>query len=480
MPGQCFRMPSWTAPNRSGLEDGVSSSLRTWMCTSDAPASNASCFDSICSAVEIGTAGLSFLRGTEPVMATAMTTGFMAKSLQNVGRRRTASRGAPSRPRSGSRHCRMRRQPRLGSEPDRRVDGAEAGIVPPLDDLEEEAVVERARVDLEVLGRAVAVVEDLAFSEARDRLRGEVGAGLEVVVVVFRDRQEIDAAFAQPADGREDVVGRERDVLDAGAEQFVEEARRKRALALRGVEDEAQGAVLARDHLALHDAAGVEHVVDPRLTEVEKRGVEQKPGQHLLVVHRLRDVVEADEARLPGAWCGCDGIEVDVPDAGRSACPIDEVDEAAAEAAHRRNLELARPDPLAERLVDQLHGALDRRRGVGDPQRDRADRRAMGDVEGMGEAFLLAVDDDVDVALAPAGDVLRLVLARLGEAEPGEQRLEIRGGGLVHRELDELDAGARRARRQRRQARNGGAGPAPQLVEHEDQRALPVDRDAAR
>src|SRR5215208_4374127 len=121
----------------------------------------------------------------------------------------------------------MRRQPRLGSEPDRRVDGAEAGIVPPLDDLKEEAAVERARVDLEVLGRAVAVVEDLAFGEARDRLRREIGAGLEVVVVVFRDRQEIDAVLAQSADGREDVVGRERDVLDAGAEQLVEEARRK-------------------------------------------------------------------------------------------------------------------------------------------------------------------------------------------------------------------------------------------------------------
>jgi hypothetical protein len=33
--------------------------------------------DSICSAGVIGTAGLSRFRGTEPVMATAMTTGFM-------------------------------------------------------------------------------------------------------------------------------------------------------------------------------------------------------------------------------------------------------------------------------------------------------------------------------------------------------------------------------------------------------------------
>src|SRR3954465_843264 len=82
MPGQCLRMPSWTAPTPPGLEAGVSSSLRTWMCTSEAPASNASWVDSICSAVEIGTAGLSFLRGTEPVKGAAMKTGFMAKSLR--------------------------------------------------------------------------------------------------------------------------------------------------------------------------------------------------------------------------------------------------------------------------------------------------------------------------------------------------------------------------------------------------------------
>jgi hypothetical protein len=56
------------------------------MCTSDAPASKASCVDSICSAGVTGTAGLSFLRGTEPVMATAITTGFMAVSLDQTSK----------------------------------------------------------------------------------------------------------------------------------------------------------------------------------------------------------------------------------------------------------------------------------------------------------------------------------------------------------------------------------------------------------
>jgi hypothetical protein len=63
---------------RSGLDDDVSSSFRTWMCTSEAPASNASWVDSTCSAGVIGTAGLSRLRGTEPVIATAITMGFIA------------------------------------------------------------------------------------------------------------------------------------------------------------------------------------------------------------------------------------------------------------------------------------------------------------------------------------------------------------------------------------------------------------------
>ena len=38
-PGQCLRRPSCTAAKRSGSEDGLSSSLRTWTCASVAPAS---------------------------------------------------------------------------------------------------------------------------------------------------------------------------------------------------------------------------------------------------------------------------------------------------------------------------------------------------------------------------------------------------------------------------------------------------------
>ena len=65
------------------------------------------------------------------------------------------------------------------------------------------------------------------------------------------------------------------------------------------------------------------------------------------------------------------------------------------------------------------------------------------------------VDDDVDVALPPAVDGLRLVLAGLGEAEAARAALsKSTAAVLVHRELDELDARHARARRQRRQARH--------------------------
>src|SRR5205823_11282298 len=50
------------------------------MCTIDAPASYASWVDSICSAGVTGTAGLSFLRGSDPVIATVMMTGCTMES----------------------------------------------------------------------------------------------------------------------------------------------------------------------------------------------------------------------------------------------------------------------------------------------------------------------------------------------------------------------------------------------------------------
>ena len=66
------------------------------MWTSDAPASNAWCVDSICSVGVTGTAGLSFLRGNAPVIATVMMTGSAMDLLLGVD-----SDNAPQRWRGG-------------------------------------------------------------------------------------------------------------------------------------------------------------------------------------------------------------------------------------------------------------------------------------------------------------------------------------------------------------------------------------------
>ncbi len=131
--------------------------------------------------------------------------------------RRTASTLA-------SRDREVLHQPRLGSQPDRRVDGAESLVAAPLDDLEEEAIVEGLRIDLQVLGAAVAVVEDRVPLQCLDPIRRQIGLGLEVVVVVVRDRQQSHAVCLQALDALEDVVGREGDVLHAGAESFPQKA----------------------------------------------------------------------------------------------------------------------------------------------------------------------------------------------------------------------------------------------------------------
>ena len=61
------------------------SSRRTWQCASTAPASKAAWVASTCSALVIGTAGLSALVGTEPVIATVTMQGADTVLLRGGG-----------------------------------------------------------------------------------------------------------------------------------------------------------------------------------------------------------------------------------------------------------------------------------------------------------------------------------------------------------------------------------------------------------
>src|SRR3546814_17997784 len=66
-------------------------------------------------------------------------------------------------------------------------DVCSSDLAPALHDLEEEALAEIGAVELEVLARLVAVVEDVLRAQPRRELGGEVETGLQVVVVVVRD-----------------------------------------------------------------------------------------------------------------------------------------------------------------------------------------------------------------------------------------------------------------------------------------------------
>src|SRR5687767_4336578 len=81
MPGQCLRMPACTSRNRLMSELDLPSRSRTWMCTRLAPASNASCVLSTCSAGWIGTAGFCALLGWLPVIATVMIAGVLMSRI---------------------------------------------------------------------------------------------------------------------------------------------------------------------------------------------------------------------------------------------------------------------------------------------------------------------------------------------------------------------------------------------------------------
>src|SRR5688572_19661139 len=115
MPGQCLRTPSCTLAKSSGLDPDDWSGLRTWMCTSDAPASKASCVDSTCSAGVTGTAGLSAFFGTAPVIATVMMTGWaMVKYYPSDGRAQPDLRRLDADRRADQDHLAVLRVPAEG------------------------------------------------------------------------------------------------------------------------------------------------------------------------------------------------------------------------------------------------------------------------------------------------------------------------------------------------------------------------------
>src|SRR6187397_673871 len=109
---------------------------------------------------------------------------------------------------------------------------AEALVALPLDDLEEDRADHVRGEDLQqlvlvvILVHALAVQQDAVLLHALEVLAVVLHARVDALVVRVGRVEELHLARAQHLDGREDVLGRERDVLDAlaviGVEVFLD------------------------------------------------------------------------------------------------------------------------------------------------------------------------------------------------------------------------------------------------------------------
>ena len=134
----------------------------------------------------------------------------------------------------------------------------------------------------------------------------------------------------------------------------------------------------------------------------EDRRVEQRPGEHLVIFHRLRDVVDVDAGpHRPDRRLRRAGTNSTSHNPRERAHLVGEIDQAAAEAANGRQLHLARPDRLAERCGRAARGRAPSPPRHPQPQADGADAWPMRDVGGVRKAFPLGIDDEVDGALPP-------------------------------------------------------------------------------
>src|SRR5436190_18357211 len=105
-------------------------------------------------------------------------------------------------------------------ETDRRVNRAKAAVPAPLHDLYEEKVLETRRIELEILAGLIAVVKNIVGFDGLQLLRRQIDARFEVVIVVLRNRERFDAVCFKLTGSGDDVSGRKRNMLHAGAEIF--------------------------------------------------------------------------------------------------------------------------------------------------------------------------------------------------------------------------------------------------------------------
>ena len=208
---------------------------------------------------------------------------------------------------------------------------------------------------------------------------------------------------------------------------------------LRPVQGDPGAAVPRLDRLTADKAIGVDDIDHRRSMHVKDGRVEQRPAQHLIIAHRLGDVIHAAQSGVPiGSLAGF--AKLDGPDVAQPARLVDEVKNAAADAPDRRDLHLAVANRLFEGRSAQRDGPFACRHRVLNPEPDIADRRPVHGVSRTGEPRGFLIQHDPDIALPPERDLFRHMIARVNEAHRGKQfakRLSIRP---ARGELDEFNA----------------------------------------
>jgi len=178
------------------------------------------------------------------------------------------------------------------------------------------------------------------------------------------------------------------------------------------------------------------------VAEVEQALVEVGPERHAAAVDVVRQVVDHLQAVAGRAAVDAlDELEVDVVDGLAVLVAVDQVDRHAADALDRGQAQLHRAGGNVDGLRAERQRALVGLVRVLHAEREAAGRRAVFGREVRGQAARLAVDDEVDPALAVQQHVLGAVARHQREAQHLEVRLDHvgRGRGELH-ELEALQA----------------------------------------
>src|SRR5215469_959217 len=238
------------------------------------------------------------------------------------------------------------------------VSFAKALVALALDDLVEHRADHRFGKDLQQQSFLAAIDEDLVARQPRQILAVPRQPFVDELVIRVRRIEECDAVPAKRLDGRINIPGRQRDMLDTlaviGLKIFLDLVDAAR-MATRFIDRNADFAVRAGHRPAPDPGQFSFDVEIADLPKAEEPLIKAGPDIHAALMDVVRQVIDcgkADAARL--LLNPRQRHKVDIVDRAAGAGTIDKVDQAAADPLDRRDVELHRADLALDRLGAQL------------------------------------------------------------------------------------------------------------------------------